>query len=109
MSESNIYYPFKLWGHGEISGVLLTDMKWDSFEKLGYLGNGYDWARMLENLLEDIDSDLLKNLNFDPEADMFSASANNKDLLKQFSEIVANFYDNTEMLENYIEKYAKYE
>ena len=101
-------YPFSLSNHEGVYSLLLTDMKWDLFEQNNYLGNGHDWDRLINNLLKDQATELLEQLSFDSEADMFCVRSNDESVLKKVSSIVSQFYDNDEKLSEMIVKYAKY-
>lgn len=110
MNTENQYYPFSLSSHSDTFSLLLTqDLKWDLFEKNNFLGNGYDWTRLIENLLKDKLPNVLSNLKFDSEAGMFCVYSKNKKELKEIAKIVAVFYDSDKDLDSYIIKYAQYE
>ncbi|WP_445362593.1 Imm51 family immunity protein [Microbulbifer sp. ANSA003] len=105
---NNTFYPFKLSEYGGAYSLLLTDLKWDAFEEAGFLGNGHDWNRLIENLCKDKQIDLIQALEFDSEADMFCVRSHNKEVLEKISEFVSEFYDDKDSLLNHISKYAQY-
>jgi len=108
MTNKNPYYPFSLSRHENSSSILLTDLKWDTFEQAGFLGNGHDWNRLISNLLKEKLPNVLPNLEFDSESDMFCVRSNEEELLQKIAEIVSSFYDEENMLEEYISRYAQY-
>lgn len=109
MKQENPYYPFVTSRHeNSISLLLAQDLKWDAFEEKGFLGNGYDWTRLIENLLKEKRPELLSTLEFDSEADMFCVVSEEEEPLLQVAEIVSAFYDDEELLKEHISKYAQY-
>lgn len=107
MDQDNQYYPFTLSNHEKIFSLLLTDLKWDLFEKNSFLGNGHDWNRFIENLLRDKLPNILPNLEFDSEADMFCVRSEDKSQLEKIATLIAPLYDNESALEAHIVKYAQ--
>jgi hypothetical protein len=59
-------------------------------EDEGFEGNGYDWTSLAQVFLEELKSDLVKVIKFDPEADMFCAYSTNAEALKAF---IISFHD----------------
>ncbi len=110
MTIDKEYYPFKISKNGSDISLLLTDdgFKWDVFEKNGFLGNGHDWTRLIENLLNEKMPESVSALNFDSEADMFCVYSEDQSLLKEISKLVASFYDDEKKLVAHIERYAQY-
>jgi hypothetical protein len=98
MTNNNIYYPFTLTEYEGINSLLLTETKWDTFEKNGFLGNGYDWNRLIENLLKEKLPNILETLVFDSEADMFCVRSHDKKSLKEIANLVSLFYDDENQL-----------
>lgn len=108
MTNDNTFYPFTLSEHEETYSLLLTDLKWDAFEKEGFLGNGHDWNRLIENLCKDQQPNLISTLEFDSEADMFCVRSQDEKPLAKVAEFVSSFYDDESSLIEHISKYAKY-
>jgi hypothetical protein len=52
--------------------------------------------------------ELLKKIKFGEQRDMFCISSEDKDALHEIAEMVAEFYEDRTLLEEQIEKYAKY-
>ena len=108
MANENSYTPFTVLKHEDSISLLLTDLKWNVFEKANFLGNGYDWNRLIENLLTAKLPNTLSAIEFDSEADMLCIRSNKEEPLQQIAEIVSSFYDDENMLAEYISKYAQY-
>jgi hypothetical protein len=53
-------------------------------EEEGFEGNGYDWGSLATVFLEEQKPELIKAIEFDPEADMFCAYSSDADALKKF-------------------------
>lgn len=53
-------------------------------EEEGFEGNGYDWGSLAKVFLEEQKPELIEDVKFDPEADMFCAYSSNADALKTF-------------------------
>lgn len=53
-------------------------------EDEGFEGNGYDWGSLAKVFLDERKSELLDDIKFDSEADMFCAYSSNADALKTF-------------------------
>lgn len=84
MEESKIdrvtYAPFILSDEGKYGSLLLSDQhmvdKFHVFEELaddGWSGNGYDWNSIAQVIVSEQLPDLESQIEFDPEAGMFSA------------------------------------
>ena len=106
--KNKIYYPFTFSEHEGVSSLLLTDTKWDAFEKKGFMGNGHDWSRLIGNLVKDKFPNILEILDFDSEADMFCVRSHDKEALKEIANLVSLFYDDDNRLMENISKYAQY-
>ena len=108
MTEENPYYPFSLSTHKDTHSLTLTDLKWDTFEEAGFLGNGHDWNRLIEALLSEKAPKVLSNLSFDSEADMFCVRTKEYESLKTIANLISEFYDDTNSLNEHVLKYAQY-
>lgn len=109
MNKENPYRPFITSEYEGSISLLLTDLKWDAFEQSGFEGNGYDWSRLIENMLKEKSPNILATLNFDSEADMFCVRSKNTKSLRQLAEMVNLFYDDQNALAAHILKYAQYQ
>ena len=105
----NIYYPFLFSTFNHDHSLKLSDLKWKAFESHDFLGDGEDWALLLENMLSEKNPSLLEKLTFGDETLMFSIHSEDKDALHTIAEMVFEFYDNDELLDACIARYAQYE
>ncbi|KLV03368.1 hypothetical protein ABT56_19800 [Photobacterium aquae] len=107
--SNNIMYPFICSEENEVYSLLLSsDMKWEIFDKKGFLGNGHDWNRLIRALLEEQSPDTLGSIQFDSEADMFCVRSESKEALQFIAERVSQFYDNDRLMEDAVSRYAQY-
>jgi hypothetical protein len=74
------------------------------FEKFGYSGNGYCWEGHITQILEKLNPELLKHIDFDPEAGAFFAYADTKENQEKFIEILSPIFADLKKLEEYIKK-----
>ena len=109
MTKENKYYPFTISVTENTFSLLLTDLKWDAFEKSCFMGNGHDWNRLIKNLCLDKQPEIIQNLEFDSEADMFCVRSQEEASLAQIADIASSFYDDENLLLKKISKYAQYE
>ncbi|MFT6927824.1 MAG: hypothetical protein ACJAZP_003469 [Psychromonas sp.] len=108
MKHANVYQPFFLSSFQRIHTLTLNDLKWTAFEAHDFLGDGEDWALVMENMLLEKNPELLKKITFGDERDMFCIRSEDKDALHEICEMVAAFYEDRPLLEATIEQYAKY-
>ena len=74
------------------------------FEKFGYSGNGYCWEGHVTQILEKINPQLLKHIDFDPEAGAFFAHADTKENQLKFIELLNPIFADLKKLEEYVKK-----
>jgi len=108
MKHANAYQPFFLSSLQRVHTLTLNDLKWPAFEAQDFLGDGEDWALVVENMLLEKNPELLKKIKFGEERDMFCISSEDKDALHEIAEMVFEFYEDRPLLEATIEKYALY-
>jgi hypothetical protein len=105
MTKKNKFAPCKLVDckDGTFS-LLFTDFdKTDPiFEKLNQEGGGYGWHCVVEALVRMKAPKLWKKVGFDPEASMFVALSNDKEVLKQVAKLIRNAVDDPELLQEAI-------
>jgi hypothetical protein len=108
MKYANAYQPFLLSSFQRVHTLTLNDLKWAAFEAHDFLGDGEDWALVIENLLLEKNPELLKKLKFGEEKQMFCIRSEDKGALHEIAEMVFEFYEDRPLLEAHIEKYALY-
>lgn len=108
MKHANAYQPFFLSSLQRVHTLTLNDLKWPAFEAHDFLGDGEDWALVMENMLLEKNPELLKKIKFGKERDMFCIRSEDKDALHEIAEMVFAFYEDRPLLEETIEKYALY-
>lgn len=109
MKQENVYQPFLFSSFQRSHSLTLSDLKWKAFEQHDFLGDGEDWALLLENLLSEKNPELLKKLTFGDETLMFCIRSGDKDALHEVSEMVFEFYEDDVLLDACITRYAQYE
>jgi hypothetical protein len=99
-------FPFTLQQDGSFGIVAdvqdqdLYPKYYDLFRKYGYEGNGECWAGLIRQILERKDPELLKKVDFDPEAGAFYAYFGND--RQRFIELISPVFANLNILEGYI-------
>tara|TARA_R110001583_G_scaffold41314_6_gene131560 strand:- start:2133 stop:2483 length:351 start_codon:yes stop_codon:yes gene_type:complete len=109
MKQANVYQPFLFSSFKSNHSLTLSDLKWKAFEVHDFLGDGEDWALMLENMLSEKNPTLLEKLTFGDETLMFCIRSEDKDALHEIAELVFTFYDDDALLNANIQRYAQYE
>ena len=84
-------------------------MKWKAFEQHDFMGDSEDWALVLENMLSEKNPELLKKLTFSDDNQMFCIRSEDKDALHEMAELVFTFYDDEELFDAFLNRYAQYE
>jgi len=107
--EKNIYHPFILSAYKDSYSLLLTNLRWDLFEEKNYLGNGYDWTRIVRKMINEKSIELMEDIEFDSEADMFCVMSKKLHSLVKIVDMVVEFFDDDEKLRKVIDEYADYE
>ncbi|WP_028864440.1 Imm51 family immunity protein [Psychromonas aquimarina] len=109
MKQKNVYQPFLISSFQKIHTLTLSDMKWTAFERHDFLGDGEDWALLIENLLTEKNPQLLSKLTFGDETMMFCIRSEDKDALHETAQMVFAFYQDDALLDAHIAQYAQYE
>lgn len=109
MKQVNVYQPFLFSSFQHSHSLTLSDLKWKAFEKHDFLGDGEDWALVIENMLSEKNPELLQKLTFGDDPQMFSIKSADKDALHEIAEIVSAFYEDEVLLDDCIKRYAQYE
>ncbi|QUM84071.1 Imm51 family immunity protein [Moritella sp. 28] len=109
MKQANVYHPFLFSTFNHDHSLKLSDLKWKAFESHDFLGDGEDWALLLENMLSEKNPILLEKLTFGDETLMFSIHSEDKEALHEIADMVSEFYDNQDLLDACIARYAQYE
>ncbi len=107
----NKYFPFELLdieGHyqitAQIEGPDLYPKYYDFFQKYEYKGNGYCWEGHITQILEKLDKELIKHIDFDPEAGGFFATADTKANQIKFVELLSPIFSDLNKLEEWVKK-----
>ncbi|MFT5806624.1 MAG: hypothetical protein ACI9LG_000894 [Moritella dasanensis] len=109
MKQVNVFHPFLFSTFKRDHSLMLSDLKWKAFESHDFLGDGEDWALVLENMLSEKNPSLLEKLTFGDETLMFTIHSEDRDALHKIAEMVCEFYDDEELLDACITRYAQYE
>ncbi len=109
MKQVNVYQPFLFSSFKRSHSLTLSDLKWKAFEQHDFLGDGEDWALLLENMLSEKNPALLEKLTFGDETLMFCIRSEDKDALHAIAEMVHEFYEDETLLNACIARYAQYE
>lgn len=109
MKQDNVFKPFLFSSFQHGHSLTLNDLKWKAFEAHDFLGDGEDWALLLENMLSEKNPDLLKKLTFGDDTLMFCIRSEDRNALHQIAEMVFAFYDDKASLDACISRYAQYE
>ena len=105
------YFPFKISDdNGQFTIIVETESaelypKYaDFFEKYEYSGNGYCWEGHITQILEKLNPELLKHIDFDPEAGAFFAYADTKENQIKIVELLCPIFADFVKLEEYVKK-----
>lgn len=106
------YFPFETedyWGnpYPVFSNLKSKDIYmpyYSLFSNLGYEGNGYCWEGHIRQVLKEIDKDLLQQLNFDSQTDVFYAFTNTKECQEKFLQILTPIFSDLDKLEKWVKK-----
>jgi Immunity protein 51 len=107
----NKYFPFELQeieGRYQIVAQIeepdLYPKYYNLFKKYGYEGNGVCWEGHITQILEKLDIELIKHINFDSEAGSFFAIADTKNNQLKFVEILSPIFSDIDKLEGWVKK-----
>lgn len=102
-------YPFKLRNNdGQYAIIIEIESgeifnKYSSlFEKYGYSGNGYCWEGHIIQILEKLNPELIKHIDFDPEAGSFFAIADSKNNQSKFVSLLSPILSDLKKFEPYV-------
>jgi hypothetical protein len=109
MKQANVYQPFLFSSFQRDHSLTLSDLKWKAFEEHDFLGDGEDWALLMENMLSEKNPSLLEKITFGDEKLMFCIHSEDKDALHEIAEMVCAFYEDEALFDAYITRYAQYE
>jgi len=109
MKQANVFQPFLFSSFQRSHSLTLSDLKWKAFEEHDFLGDGEDWALLIENMLSEKNPALLEKLSFGDETLMFCIRSEDRDALHLIAEMVAEFYEDEALLDACITRYAQYE
>jgi len=109
MKQVNVYQPFLFSSFQHSHSLTLSDLKWKAFEQHDFLGDGEDWTLLLENMLSEKNPALLEKLTFGDETLMFCIRSADKNALHEIAEMVFAFYDDEDLLDASITRYAQYD
>ncbi len=103
------YFPFQIRDNdgqlvimAEIEGSELYPRYVNFFEKHQYSGNGYCWEGHIAQILEKLNPDLLKHIDFDSEAGAFFGYADTKENQLKFVELLCPIFSDLTKLEKYV-------
>ena len=102
------FWPFILYTDGSymIAAEIGRDTTLETFEsffdKYGGDGTGYNWAALLKVILKKENPDLIKHLDFDPEAGGFYLFADSEDSQKQFVDFASKAFKDKSKLIGYL-------
>lgn len=109
MKQVNVFQPFLFSSFQRDHSLILNDLKGKAFEAHDFLGDGEDWALLIENMLSEKNPELLKKLTFGEETMQFSIHSGDRDALHAIAEIVFEFYEDDALLDACIASYAQYD
>lgn len=109
MKHVNTFQPFLFSSFQKSHSITLSDLKWPAFEQHDFLGDGEDWALLIENLLTEKNPTLLGKLTFGDDKTMFCIRSEDKEALHEIAEMVFAFYGDEKLLDACITRYAQYE
>jgi len=110
-NQEDEYYPFVLQDYNgqysivaELESKALYPKYYNFFSRYGYEGNGYCWEGHITQILEKLDNNLLRHINFDPEAGAFFATADSKENQLRFAELLSPIFSDMKKLEEWVKK-----
>ena len=109
MKQANAYQPFLFSSFQKLHSLTLGDLKWKAFEVHDFLGDGEDWGMVVENMLAEKNPELLAKLTLAVDHDMFCIRSEDRDALHEIAEMIFEFYDNDDLLDACIKRYAQYD
>lgn len=105
------YFPFKISeNNGQFTILVATESpelypKYANFfNKYNYSGNGYCWEGHIIQILEKLNPELLRHIDFDPEAGAFYAYADTKENQIKIVELLSPIFTDLTKLAEYVKK-----
>ncbi|WP_316835074.1 Imm51 family immunity protein [Pedobacter nutrimenti] len=106
----NSDYPFTIQSIGINDFIIMVPLNdednyskyYDLFSQYGYESNGPCWEGHIEQILESIDPQLLKQIDFDSEASTFYIKINSPRAKDRFIQKLVPIFNNLVELENWI-------
>lgn len=109
-SKMNDTFPFTISDNDEIYSISvfiesdkIFDKYYPFFEQNGYTGNGYCWEGHIIQILEKENVDLLKHIEFDPEAGAFFAYADSEKAQVDFVKTLSPIFSDLVRLKKFID------
>lgn len=109
MTHANTFQPFLFSSFQKSHSITLSDLKWSAFEEHDFLGDGEDWALLIENMLTEKKPTLLDKITFSDDKMMFCVRSDDRDALHEIAAMVFSFYEDDKLLDACITRYAQYE
>ncbi len=76
---------------------------YDLFGEYDYEGNGYCWEGHIIQILEKLKPDIIKQIEFDPEAGAIAISSYDRKTLSDLANLLNPIFSDVELLRKYIE------
>jgi hypothetical protein len=104
--KKNEYAPCALVEHEGRYSLIFTDFDAtaETFEEMEQEGGGYAWHGVVDALVRMKAPKLAKKLSYDPEASMFAAISDDKEVLKQVAELIRQAVADPKLLKQAIKK-----
>ena len=109
MKQENVYQPFLFSSFQHSFSITLSDLRWKAFENHDFMGDGEDWALLMQNFLSEKNPALLERITFGEETLMFCINSADKVALHEVAELVFAFYEDDALLDACITRYAQYD
>jgi len=109
MKQVNVFQPFLFSSFQRDHSIILNDLKCKAFEQHDFLGDGEDWALLIENMLSEKNPELLKKLTFGDETMQFSIHSGDRDALHTIAEMVFEFFEDDALFDACLTRYAQYD
>ena len=104
--KKNEYAPCTLVEHDGTYSLTFSvfDATAETFEEMDQEGGGYGWHGVVDALVRVKAPKLAAKLSYDPEASMFVALSDDKDVLKQVAELIRKAVADPKLLKQAIRK-----
>ncbi|MEJ1239703.1 Imm51 family immunity protein [Chryseolinea sp. T2] len=105
------YFPAQVSADAQFFSVQITATSsmffTDEFDQHGLYGNGYCWAGIVEQLLEENNPALLKKVTLDPEADTCFISCPNEEVMNELAKALHESFSTKEKMLNVLKSADK--